>query len=172
MTRQEFLSGLEAALSGQVDQQTLLDNIRYYRGYIDEEIRKGRTESEVLEELGNPRLIARTIIDAAEAGTGRAGAYSGSQGGFSRESEADRAYGPDFRGQDQYTGDQEMPGGFRTFRMGSSGCLILAMVLVLIAFLGISFVISSVIRLVYAFPGLVILGIIWYIIRSRRNGRY
>ena len=55
--------------------------------------------------------------------------------------------------------------------MGTSGCLILALVLMIALFFGVHFVIASVFRLVYAFPGLVILGIIVYIISSRRNGR-
>ena len=37
-----------------------------YENYIDTEIRKGRREQEVLEELGDPRLIAKTIIDTAK----------------------------------------------------------------------------------------------------------
>ena len=58
MTKQEFLSGLETALSGEVSQQVFLENMRYYQGYIEDELQKGRSEAEVLEELGSPRLIA------------------------------------------------------------------------------------------------------------------
>lgn len=39
------------------------DNVRYYQNYISQEIASGKSEKEVLEELGDPRLIARTIID-------------------------------------------------------------------------------------------------------------
>ncbi|SFQ35669.1 Uncharacterized membrane protein [Lachnospiraceae bacterium XBB1006] len=64
MTRQEFISELRIALQGQVDQATIQDNLNYYETYIMQESRKGRTEQEVLEELGNPRLIAKTIISS------------------------------------------------------------------------------------------------------------
>ena len=46
--------------------QELQDTVSYYRDYIEMEIRKGKTEQEVLEELGNPRLLAKTIIMAKE----------------------------------------------------------------------------------------------------------
>ena len=39
-------------------------NLRYYSGYIDEAIRKGMTENAILDELGSPFLIARTILDS------------------------------------------------------------------------------------------------------------
>ncbi|MEG0806245.1 MAG: DUF1700 domain-containing protein [Lachnospiraceae bacterium] len=65
MTRTEFLEELQQALQGEVSPAVITDNLRYYENYIMEEARKGRTEEEVLEELGNPRLLARTIIDTS-----------------------------------------------------------------------------------------------------------
>lgn len=171
MTKQEFLSGLETALSGEVSQQVFLENMQYYRGYIEDELRKGRSEGEVLEELGSPRLIARTIIDAAEAEEEAETGRSGFSGGFGRGAEAGSQYGPDTGSRGGYEGGQGLPESFRRFGMGTSGCLILALVLMIALFFGVHFVIASVFRLVYAFPGLVILGIIVYIISSRRNGR-
>ncbi len=64
MNRYEFIESLRAALSGKVTQSTLNDNVRYYEEYLDSEIRKGRTEEEVIRELGNPRLLAKTIVEA------------------------------------------------------------------------------------------------------------
>ncbi len=171
MTKLEFLSGLETALSGEVSQQVFLENMQYYRGYIEDELRKGRSEGEVLEELGSPRLIARTIIDAAEAEEEAETGRSGFSGGFGRGAEAGSQYGPDTGSRGGYEGGQGSPQSFRRFGMGTSGCLILALVLMIALFFGVHFVIASVFRLVYAFPGLVILGIIVYIISSRRNGR-
>lgn len=65
MTRQEFLDELRLALNGEVAPSVITDNLAYYERFILEEVRKGRTEEEVLEELGSPRLIARTIIDTS-----------------------------------------------------------------------------------------------------------
>ena len=63
MRKEEFMDGLKNALTGEVSQTVLMENLNYYEDYIIIEIRKGRKEEEVLEELGNPRLIAKTIID-------------------------------------------------------------------------------------------------------------
>ena len=66
MTKQEFLEELKQALSGEVSAETMMDSYRYYASYIDEEIRKGKTEAQVIDELGKPSLIARSIIAAQE----------------------------------------------------------------------------------------------------------
>lgn len=64
MDRIEFVEKLRMALNGRVDQSIVADTVRYYEGYINEEIAAGCSENEVLESLGDPRLIARSIIDA------------------------------------------------------------------------------------------------------------
>ena len=65
MTRFEFSKNLRKALSGRVSHTVVNENVAYYENYIDAEIKKGRSEKEVLAELGDPRLIAKTIIDTA-----------------------------------------------------------------------------------------------------------
>ena len=69
MSREEFLTELRKALQGRVSQQTVNDNLRYYEEYILTESHKGKTEAEVIAELGNPRLLAKSIIDAENATT-------------------------------------------------------------------------------------------------------
>lgn len=68
MTKYEFTEGLRKALSGIVGHSVVNENVKYYEDYIDMEIRKGRKEEEVMEELGDPRLIAKTIIETTKAG--------------------------------------------------------------------------------------------------------
>ncbi len=68
MTREEFLHRLRAALYLSVSDQIINEQVSYYNKYINEEISMGRTEEEVVESLGDPRLLAKSIIDAAEAG--------------------------------------------------------------------------------------------------------
>lgn len=63
MSKNEFIQGLEAALSGSVPPETVRENLIYYRDYIRTELEKGRTEQDIMDELGDPRLIARTIMD-------------------------------------------------------------------------------------------------------------
>lgn len=54
---------MEQKLTGELDEHTVGKTLRYYSEYIDSEMRKGKTEQEVLEDLGSPLLIARTILD-------------------------------------------------------------------------------------------------------------
>lgn len=67
MTRDLFLQELRIALQGQISQAQVNEHLRYYENYIMEESRKGRTEEEVIAALGNPRLIAKTIIETSDS---------------------------------------------------------------------------------------------------------
>ena len=64
MNRYEFLTQLEEQLRGFVSNQEVRESVQYYQGYIEEEMRKGFTEEEVLEELGSANSIAKAIIEA------------------------------------------------------------------------------------------------------------
>lgn len=66
MTRNEFLAKLREALENELNSSAVRDNVDYYNSYIAEEVQKGRTETEVTAELGDPWVIARTLIEAAE----------------------------------------------------------------------------------------------------------
>ena len=66
MRKEEFLQSLRRALNGDVPSRVIEENIRYYDNYITEEVRKGRTEEAVIDEIGDPRLIARTIEDTTD----------------------------------------------------------------------------------------------------------
>ena len=65
MTKQEFLEGLRERLLEEGANVLVPENLNYYDSYIEEEKQKGRTDEDVLEELGNPALIARSILEAA-----------------------------------------------------------------------------------------------------------
>lgn len=73
MNKYEFIKRLQKALTGKVDGRELEDTIRYYEDYIDGEIKKGKTEAQVLQELGDPRLLAKNI--ASVNGNGSGGFY-------------------------------------------------------------------------------------------------
>lgn len=91
MTKQEFIEKLRSALNGKVPANIITENIQYYEDYINTEIRKGQSEEEVLAALGDPRLIARTIIttsaqaDAASAGEYREYGRASEPGGQERK---------------------------------------------------------------------------------------
>lgn len=69
MTRDDFLRELRIALQGRISQTEVNRHLAYYETFIIEESRKGRTEREVIESLGSPRLIAKTIIQYPGNGT-------------------------------------------------------------------------------------------------------
>lgn len=62
MSKREFLDKLNMALSGKVSPVLVRENLTYYNEYIDSQLAMGKSEQEVMNMLGDPRLIARTII--------------------------------------------------------------------------------------------------------------
>lgn len=66
MNRVEFLEGLNEALKGEVDSKEYQEAIKYYSDYIEAKMREGLSEEEVIESLGSPRLIAKSILQAQE----------------------------------------------------------------------------------------------------------
>lgn len=66
MTKSEFLEILRQQLDGEMPSGEIYSNIHYYDQYIDKELSSGKTEEDVMNELGDPRLIAKTLIDADE----------------------------------------------------------------------------------------------------------
>ncbi len=66
MTKYEFLNELKISLSGSVSDSVLKENLEYYDEYISSEMRHGKSEAEIFKALGEPRLIARTIIDTSD----------------------------------------------------------------------------------------------------------
>ena len=67
MDKLEFLNRLRMALSGSVPVQVVQENVNYYENYINSQVRMGYSEEEVLYSLGDPRLIAKSIISANES---------------------------------------------------------------------------------------------------------
>ena len=63
MNRTEFLETLRSQLEGQMHEGKVAAHVRYYEDYIQSQVRGGRSEQDVLTELGDPRLIARTLLD-------------------------------------------------------------------------------------------------------------
>jgi uncharacterized membrane protein len=64
MNKIEFLETLRQSLEGEVNREIIEQNIRYYDQYIGNQ---PEGEDKALEALGNPRLIAKTIIETAKA---------------------------------------------------------------------------------------------------------
>ena len=62
MTKNEFLELLRTALLGEIPDTEIESNMKYYEEYIRSEGYK-TSEEEVINQLGDPRLIAKTIVD-------------------------------------------------------------------------------------------------------------
>ena len=62
MNREDFIKQLEESLVGEVHPSIINENLNYYNNYIIEETRKRKSEAEVLDSLGDPWVIGKTII--------------------------------------------------------------------------------------------------------------
>lgn len=78
MSKKEFLNTLRQTLEREIEPEIIEQHIRYYDDYISNS--PDKSEKEILEELGDPRLIAKTIIDsekmAAQRDQNAYGSYS------------------------------------------------------------------------------------------------
>ncbi len=81
MIKSKFIDGLRTALTGELPDTEVENNIRFYEDYIKSKSINNR-EEEIIEQLGDPRLIAKTIIET----------YQISHGPLYNGSRHDRAY--------------------------------------------------------------------------------
>ncbi len=132
MSKQEFVDRLRTALNGRIPQAKVEETARYYQDYINTEIRKGRSEEEVLQSLGDPRLIARTIIQTSGAES------SGIGGEYEYEAGNRGAQGSSGDGQGSYSGYQ-MGGLLGVLQKIPRWLLIILVIVVVFAVLSIVF---------------------------------
>ncbi len=66
MNKQEFLNKLLEALLENMDRRSAQKHMDYYDIYISSEVKKGKSEQEVVEALGNPRLIVKSIVNRGD----------------------------------------------------------------------------------------------------------
>lgn len=144
MNRIDFIEKLQRALAGGLNSRQVTENVRYYQEYIDMEIRKGRNESEVLAGLGDPRLLAKSIIEANK----RAGRSEGTNLNYDEEiidnvdGGQTYTYGRD-TGRQKDTYEEDMTGNGRVFRV--PGWLILLIITVIVLLIiGVTFSLISV----------------------------
>lgn len=140
MYRQTFTDELGRALYGKVSDAELAGHIRYYEDYIAQETASGRGEEEVLAELGDPRLIARTIAETSGGRTPRT-EYTVSEDGYEETQSGQRIYNLS---------------GWRG-KLLMCGLLLLILLILVIVF-----------HIVVAFlPILLLLGLVGWIVRRR-----
>lgn len=61
MNRREFINGLREALELKMNKNEIEAQVEYYSNYIKDEVKAGRKESDVTEELGDPWAIAKNL---------------------------------------------------------------------------------------------------------------
>ncbi|MCI8294022.1 MAG: DUF1700 domain-containing protein [Hespellia sp.] len=147
MDKTEFLQKLKNALENDLDAREVQENLQYYEQYIADEVRKGVSEREVLNTLGDPWVIARNIIDAP--GSGNASDW-----------EERRDYGPSPSVYYEDTQEQDRVHVFRFDVWWKRALAVLTLVLV---FVGIIAFISGVLHLLA--PILVPLLIVMFLAR-------
>lgn len=95
MNQAEFLSVLRESLEGNIPKTEMEENLRYYRELFEQ---REQSDKELCEELGEPRLIAKSLIDAYLASKGAdaeqykeqaRSEYSQSRGSCSQEYQGD-----------------------------------------------------------------------------------
>ena len=160
MDKEEFLQSLRRDLSGDVPQNVLEENVQYYREYIDGEVAKGRSEEEVVAELGTPRLIAKNIEDTTEMDEEEAGG-----GRFT-----DRGYGDRYDNSRGYAGQDSRGGGFHLFDLSKWYGKLLVFLIVFAVIYVVFAVIGGIFSLLAPFLGPIL--VIWLIVSIiRGSGR-
>ena len=165
MTKQEFLEELKNALSGEVPQEAMMDSYRYYSDYIDEGIRHGRPEEEILEELGKPALLARSII-AAQSGERKAD-LEYTEDGRTRKVKKNQFFDKEERDKKakKIQREKKFVFDFNSWYAKVLGLLIFLLIVFLVYFI---IKVSSWILLTFGIPILLVLGIIYLVMYFTR----
>ena len=132
MNRDEFIDKLQRTLAGGLGSYQVAENVRYYQEYIDSEVRKGKAEEEVLDMLGDPRLLAKSIIEANK----RAGASEGVNQIYDEDAVEEDGNGNIYR-------DEEERSAGRVKRIPGWAIALIVMAAVVVVF-GIAFSLLSV----------------------------
>lgn len=141
MNKDNFLRNMERALQGQVSDYIIAENIQYYRDFIDNEMRNGKSEYDVINTLGDPRLLAKTIID------------------MQKNSDVQREYNTN-------NSNRNNKRGFH-FLSGFRGCFIAFIILLVVLLVVVIFRIVLAIALFLALPVCIILIIVSILKRLR-----
>ncbi len=170
-TKKGFLKELAEELSYELPERLVRSNVDYYSFYIDDEVKKGRSEEDILRELGDARLIARTIIDAVKSGddgipntaddrdfTEQIYGEEGKKDFFKNRSRDRDAY-PDLDGRRPEAHREKHRPHIRVYNFGCLGSLVFLLVIMMI----FSFV-GTAVRIFMPFLGpiLLILIIFWF----------
>lgn len=157
MTRYEFIKGLEEALLEQMDISEAAIHIKYYQDYIENEMKKGRSEEDVINSLQNPRLIAKNIVDNGSSARKYNNVVSESIRNDHNESASNKSFMFSFNGK---------PVNSIMAKLLVGAILLLALILVLVIVSGILWIIFTIVL-----PVMIILGVIYIVMKLIKNGK-
>ena len=163
MNKDEFLRGLEEALAGEVPAAVIRDNVNYYGSYISQ-------VDEIVAEIGDPRIVAKTIAEHAEA-EGETG--SEAESGTYRET----SYGGSGRSADSYDTSGNPGSGVHYFDLNKWYWKLLLLVIGLLIITTVFRIVGGIIAIVgglvslairFAAPLAVVLLLVWFIKRLKK----
>lgn len=158
MTKQVFLNELREALTGEVSSEVIMDTYRYYSDYIDEEVRGGKSEEEVIEELGKPFMIARSII-TAQSGM-RDADIEYTEDGRTRKIHGNRTK-REQKGDSYVSGSNESKEFHFDFNAWYAKVLYIAIIIVLVVIVFFVLKIGFFVLVTFGIPILIVLGIVY-----------
>lgn len=65
MNRKAFVGELQEALEHKMSKSEIDSQVKYYTDYIKEQVRLGRSEQDVIQELGDPWVLAKNLSGAS-----------------------------------------------------------------------------------------------------------
>jgi type IV secretory pathway VirB6-like protein len=139
MKKNEFLDILKQSLSGGIRPDKIKQNLDYYDQYIGN---NPATEEEIIEKLGDPRLIAKTIIESERIAKerGRFGGEGDSRSHYQEPDDTESSH----NGQDRRSSVNGRSFFFGNFRWYHKLILFLLVVLLLIVAVIVGRVIISI----------------------------
>ncbi len=184
MGKNEFLTVLRGQMTGRIPSGEVKSQLDYYSAYIDSQVANGISEEQAVEELGDPRLIAKTLIESTNRAAEAAG-YDGpyrkstdsyddsdgvntgefgrSSGGSSYQNAESYGNGSNSYGQRQSTGNRSAGNG-NTTKSSGIGCGGLSIALIVIIFVLLIAAVSLIRFTFWAMPGaLIVIGIILFV---------
>jgi hypothetical protein len=91
MTQSEFLQELRCALENSLPESIVQENVEFYKQYISDEVNKGKDEEQVLQMLGDPWILAKTVTEAQD-GTDQSTVREKGRGDYSYHSDREMGY--------------------------------------------------------------------------------
>lgn len=162
MSKEEYLRGLEEALKGEVPGSVIRDNLNYYNSYLSQEISKRRTMEDIISEIGEPRIVARTIIDSCEA----AGETEDGYGSYEDTGFGDSRYDDSRYDDGRYSSSKrQTTGEFHYIDLNKWYWKLLAIVLLFLVIFVVFQIVGGIFLILMRFAGPILLAVllIWFI---------